>query len=172
MQFFAFVIAFTCLWPKGQSSFSNIVQVVVVTQEDRLKNNSLSGYVTLENVTDRHNYNITVLKDGWKSYQEILKRFCSIVKNRGVTAIIFKDRSSNFKIFDVFASFMGVPVIKLFHSNYEPQVFKQVREQILCVKKILCEIIEKCRNVILYIIQLELPKRKILSPGINSSIPV
>lgn len=135
-HFFVFFIAlFACLWAQGQSRFSNIVQVVIITKEDLLEKNTLSVYVSQENITDRRSYNFTVLKGGKRSYQEILEKFCSIIKHTGVTAIISTDGSSYFKISDVYASYMGVPVIKLFHSNYEPPVAKQVCGRILFVNK-------------------------------------
>ena len=134
--FFVFSIAlFACSWAEGQSKFSNIVQVVIITKEDLLEKNTLSGYLSHENITDRRGYNFTVLKGGRRSYQEILAKFCSVIKQTGVTAIISTDRSSYFKIFDVYASYMNVPVIKLFHSNYEPPSAMQVCGRILFVKK-------------------------------------
>ena len=127
---FVFVFAFAYLWPQGQSSFSNTVRVVIFTKRNLLENNRSSGYVPLENFTDRQNYNFTVLESGLGSYQEMLDKFCSIIQNTGVSAIISKDRSSYFEIIDVYASYMGVPVIKLFHTKQEQQVYKQVCERL------------------------------------------
>ena len=62
---FVFVFAFACLWPQGQSSFSNTVQVVIFTKRNLPENNRSSGYVPVENFTDRQNYNFTSWKVGW-----------------------------------------------------------------------------------------------------------
>ena len=124
--FVLFIALFACSWAQGQSKFSNIVHVVIITKEDLLEKNTLSDYLSHENITDRRGYNFTVLKGGKRSYQEMLAKFCSVIKHTGVTAIISTDRSSYFKIFDVYASYMNVPVIKLFQSNYEPPAAKQV----------------------------------------------
>lgn len=131
IHLFVFVIAFACLWPQGQSSFSNTVQVVIFTKGNLLENNGFSGYVPVENFTVLQGYNFTVLEGGWRSYKEILDKFCSIIQNTGVSAIISKDRSSHFEIIDVHASYMSVPVIKLFRSNHEQQVVRQVCERLL-----------------------------------------
>jgi hypothetical protein len=121
--FFVFVFAF--LW-QTQYIFSNTIQVVIVRQEE-LENSSLSGYVPLENITDGVSANFTVLRSGGESYKGILDKFCRVVKNTGVSVIISEDTSSHPKLLDVYASYVGIPVIKLFHSAYERQVVKQVR---------------------------------------------
>ena len=130
---FFFVLA--CLW-QSQSVYSNTIEVVIVRQEI-FGNNNLSRYVFFQNINDGLSFNFTVLQEGEESYQEMLDRFCTIAENTGVSAIISEDRSSHPKLLDVYASYMGIPLIKLFQSDYEKQlVIKQVRYCVIFVSKV------------------------------------
>ncbi len=117
---------FACLW-QSQSIYSNTIEVVIVRKEI-LGNNNLSGYVFFQSINDGCNgFNFTVLEGDEESYQEMLDRFCKIAENTGVSVIISEDRSSHPKLLDVYASYMGVPLIKLFQSDFKEQLVKQVR---------------------------------------------
>ena len=133
MHLFFFV--FACLW-QSQPIYSNTIEVVIVRQKI-LGNNNLPAYVPFQNINDGLGFNFTVLEGDEESYQEMLDRFCTIAENTGVSAIISEDRSSHPKLLDVYASYMGIPLIKIFQSDYEEQlVIKQVRYCVIFVSKV------------------------------------
>ena len=125
MYFFIFVIV--SLWPQCRSIHSDTIQVVVVRQEEPLENNKLSEYVRFENITDGLRFNFTILKAEKKKYEQLLNRFCTIAKNTGVSMVI--SEVSSFQLLDVYASYMAIPLVKLFHN--EQELVKQVRYRVI-----------------------------------------
>ncbi|XP_028404593.1 glutamate receptor ionotropic, NMDA 1-like isoform X1 [Dendronephthya gigantea] len=59
------------------------------------------------------------------SYKETTDEFCRILKNTGVSAIVSLNISSHPKHIDIYASYIGIPVIKLFNNPFKQDVVKQ-----------------------------------------------
>ena len=98
----------------------------------QIKEQALSNFVTfLANNSANHSeilLNVTVLdqeQDDSLIHIKTMSAFCELTASRGVSFIISLDKMSHPNVIDIYAGYIGIPVLKMFYSD-QPHPVKQV----------------------------------------------
>lgn len=105
----------------NSSTYSTIHRILLLRHEDNANRNEFLDNFIASNVSQYRPelFNITVLEVQSDSppHFNTLAAFCEQIISHGVSVIISLDKQAHPNLIDVYASYAGIPVLKIFHSD-------------------------------------------------------